>query len=1163
MWMTRAAIDHPVVATMLMAVLCVLGLASYQRLGIEQMPNTAATVLSIGVRYPGASPLAVEREIAKPLEEALNGIAGVKAIRSSSYEGDCSTVVEFGPGTDMTRATQEVRDRVAAVQANFNRDVRSPVVSRSEGDRAKPLVVLALLASDRSARELSMLAEQNVHKRLTNIDGVARVAIVGMSTREVRIDLDTKRLRAHSLTPAGVLGALQKFNADLPVGVVSDTAEATLLRVEGRVLDPQHFASLAVARDVSGGMVTLGDVGRLVEREQEPESISRVDGMRAITFNVFPQQDTNMVSTGNAVKSVVSELRQTLPPDVELKTIHAGSDFVERSLENSKRTLLEGAVLAALIVLLFLNSWRSTVVASLTLPVSVLASFIVLAAFGFTLNFMTLLALNMCIGLLIDDAIVVRENIMRYFVRGEDHRSAARKGTAEIGLAVAATTLAICAVFAPLAFVRGVVHDFFFPFGLTVVGVVLVSLLVSFTLDPMLASVWHEPRGATLERIAGVGHAIRATAALMTMLHALYERTITWTFSRRRYRVLVPPVPVFARPFDAHGTRCESSRRHWRFATLTPRGCVVWLACAAFSGALLLASRIGTEAVPQTDQAYTSLWLELPVGSSLTRVDEKMMQVERVLADIPEIQSISAQIGGDNGRNAASFGLVLVPRAERSRTQFEVEDEVRDRLSRVPGLGISVGGQSVSITILGPDPAVLDQIAADLVARIRGVRGLVDLQTAVKPGTPTIAVRLKPEAIREFGLNPTDLAVNLRAYVQGSTATWWTTPDGEQVQVVLRLGEGARQRIAQLERVPVAFAQDGTAISLSQVATMGQVESPQVIERKQLQRRQIVYGSVDAGSGRTVGEVDADIRAAMSAMVLPLGYRFDVGGAAKDEEDIRGNVGSMLGLAVVLLYMVLASLFGSFLQPIAIMASLPLSLIGVAVSLSLWGTSLNLFSLMGVIMLMGLVTKNSVLLVDFANKACRDGAPVKEALLSAGLVRMRPIVMTTAAMAFGMLPLALALGDGGELQAPMGRAIIGGIISSMLLTLIVVPVFYSYIEQWRRHFACDVGASARNAAIASSLAGVATLALLASGAYAAAATSAVIAAGAGCCACLWEAATRRNSSAWALMGLLGGPGFLLFMFLVPMPTLADTPAETARTRGVLNTDGASTGPQEH
>jgi multidrug efflux pump subunit AcrB len=1147
---TRTAIDHPVFATMVMVALCVLGLFSYQRLGVEQMPDTSAPVVSIDVRYPGASPLAVESEIAKPLEDALNGLAGVKTIRSSSYEGDCVTVAEFGLGADMTRATQEVRDRVAAVQAGFNRDVKAPVVTRFEGDNAQPVVVLALMAGDRGARELSLIADQQIRKRLTSIDGVAQVTAVGMATREVRIDLDPQRMRAFGLTPVDVSAALAKFNVDLPVGVVSDAAESTLVRVEGRMVDPRQFSGVVVARDTGGGIVTLADLGRLVEREQEPDSISRVDGRPAITFNVFRQQDANIVATGTAVKDAVDELRLALPTGVELKTLYASSDFVARSIDGVKRTLVEGAVLTAAIVLLFLNSWRSTVITALTLPVSVLASFVAIAAFGFTLNFMTLLALSLCIGLLIDDAIVVRENIVRRVDLGEDHRSAARTGTDEIGLAVTATTFAICAVFVPMAFVKGIVHKFFLPFGVTVVGAVVVSLFVSFTLDPMLSSVWREPRGATLEHTLGIGHAIRGVNRLMAMLHAFYERTITWTFSRRRYRVIVPPIPVFARPFDRRGARRHDARRHWRFATLTPRGCVVWGACATFAGALLVASQIGTETIPQTDQDYTSLWLELPVGSSLARVDEKMKQVEAILREIPEVRSVSAQIGGDNGRNAASFGLGLVPRAQRLRTQFQVEDDVRRLLRRVPGLGISVGGQSVSIAILGPDSTVLDQIASDLAARVRDVRGLVDLQTSVKPGTPTVAVRLKPDAIRELGLNPSDLAANLRAYVQGDAATWWTTPDGEQVQVLLRLPETDRQRVAQLERVPVAFAKDGTAISLSQVATVESVMSPQVIKRQQLQRRQVVYGGVDAKSGRTVGAINADIHRAMSAMVLPPGYRFDVGGAAKDEDEIRGNVGSMLGLALVFLYIVLASQFGSFLQPIAIMASLPLSLIGATVSLKLWGSSFNLFSLIGLVMLMGLVTKNAILLVDFANRARRDGARLVDALLGAGQIRMRPIVMTTAAMAFGMLPLALALGDGGELQAPMGRAIIGGLVSSTLLTLLVVPVLYSYVEQWRRFFTRDVDGRARGAAAAATLASVATLALLACGMPAAAALAAAIAACTGTLACLWQATYRGRSPAWCLLGVLGAAGFLFLAFLLPARStrLGARDGRAARTR---------------
>src|ERR1700712_4936670 len=405
MWMTRVAINNPVFATMVMVALCVLGLFSYQRLPVEQMPDVTIPIVFVSVAYPGASPGAIETEITKPLEDALNGIAGVKMIRSNSFEGRSETVVEFNLSADMTRATQDVRDKVSVVQAGFNRDVKAPFVSRFDGENSQPTVVLALMADGRSDRELSLIADQVVQKRLTSVEGVARVTPLGLVTRQVRIDLDPQRLRGFGLTPADVTAAIAKANTDQPVGLLSNATQDSIVRVEGRVLDPKQFAEVVVARNASGGVVLLGDVGKLVEREQEPDSLSRINGRSAVSFNIFKQQDANIVRTGAAIKEAAEDMRKSLPPGVDLKVIYASSDWVAQSLDGVKKTLVEGALLTIAIVFLFLHSWRSTVITGLTLPIAVIASFIAVNAFGLTLNFMTMMALSLCIGLLIDDAI--------------------------------------------------------------------------------------------------------------------------------------------------------------------------------------------------------------------------------------------------------------------------------------------------------------------------------------------------------------------------------------------------------------------------------------------------------------------------------------------------------------------------------------------------------------------------------------------------------------------------------------------------------------------------------------------------------------------------------------------------------------------------------------
>jgi multidrug efflux pump subunit AcrB len=561
---------------------------------------------------------------------------------------------------------------------------------------------------------------------------------------------------------------------------------------------------------------------------------------------------------------------------------------------------------------------------------------------------------------------------------------------------------------------------------------VLVSLFVSFTLDPMLSSVWKDPPSARMKSLPVLGHAIRATDRLLDAMHVAYEKLIRWAFSGKRY----------ARYFG-------------------PRGIILGVGVLSFAGALGLAPLVGTEFIPQTDQAFTQLSVRLPVGSSLERSSAKVAQVEQIVASFPEVRVVSTAIGGtgeglSTARNQATLNIGLTPRRERQRSQKEIEDAIRKEIVKIPGIETSVGfDRPIYVAALGDEPETLGRIATEFTEKLKKIPGIVDVDLSLKPGLPAYAVRLKPGAVRELGLTAPQIASSLRAYVNGEAATYWTTPDGQQIEVLLRLPQEQRERVEQMRSLPVAFARDGTPITLDAVATIESVSNPEVIRRQDLQRREAIFAGVE---GRPVGDVGKDVQQLAKEMQVPPGYSFDVGGATKEQEEAFAAMASAMVLAVIFIYIVLASQFGSFLQPIAIMASLPLSLIGVMLALLFWHSTLNVFSMIGLVMLMGLVTKNAILLVDFANHARKAGASVADAVLQAGLIRMRPIMMTTAAMVFGMLPLALALNDGGEIQAPMGRAIIGGVITSTLLTLVVVPVLYSFLVRERKPVAAGSAA---------------------------------------------------------------------------------------------------------
>ncbi len=1009
MWMTRVAINHPVFATMVMVALTVLGAFSYVRLGVEPMPDVSPPGVMIWVNYPGASPEQVENDLAKPIENAANTVAGVKRILSRSDEGRSLTWVEFRLDVDITRAMQEVRDKLAQIRASFPRDAKDPVVERAETENDQPVASFALMGEGRTPRELTLIADQIVQKGFERINGVGRVNLGGTVTRQVQVRVDPVKLTAYGLTVDQVVQALRTANVSVPVGTISNQTTEAIVRVDGRLGSPADFNHIVVARR-AGTPILLGQLAEVADGEAERRSLTRVDGRPAIGVWVQKAQDANIVEVGEQLKLAAAVIRKQLPPGVELKLIWAMADFVKQSVDNVKRTIVEGALLTVLIVFLFLGSWRSTVITGLTLPIAVIATFIALYAFGFTLNYMTLMALSLCIGLLIDDAIVVRENIVRHIRMGKDHYTAAREGTDEIGLAVLATTFSIVAVFVPIAFMGGIVGKFFYPFGITVVVAVLISLFVSFTLDPMLSAVWRDPpQGA--KDMPVLGRVLSVFDRWVDRWHEIYDRLLRWALGHRKTTLAI--------------------------------------AAASFLASIPIAAMVGGELMPEADQSFTSVRLTMPVGSSLEYADERVRRVEEVLKRFPEIASIDTSIGTDGAKNNARINLQLVPRAERSRPQKKIEEEIRKQVAGIPGVQLTVGfGGAIYVALLGNDQEAMNRVIADFKQKVAAIRGVTDVDITVKEGTPALSVRLKPELAAEYGITHAQIGATLRALVGGENSGYWLAPDGQNYEVITQLPRVNRTVIDDIANLNVATGRsraDGSTevVPLRSIATIERTFNPENIRRQDLQRRVALFANVE---GRPAGDAGKEVQDIVRNYELPPGLRFDVGGQIRDQQEISAAIMSALALAVIFIYIVLASQFGSFIQPVAIMASLPLAIVGVMLALLITGATMNIFSMIGIVFLMGLVTKNAILLVDFANQGQRRGLGRFEALVAAGQVRLRPILMTTGAMTFGMLPLALGLGEGAEQQAPMGRAIIGGVITSTLLTLVVVPVVYSYLD---------------------------------------------------------------------------------------------------------------------
>jgi hydrophobic/amphiphilic exporter-1 (mainly G- bacteria), HAE1 family len=1023
-FLSDLSIKRPVLATMMILALVVLGLFSYRRLNIDQFPDVEFPFLVIQTRYAGASPESVERDVTKKIEESVNTVEGVKQIQSTSTEGFSTIFVQFTLGTKVMNAQADVRAKIDAIRQDLPTDIDPPVISRANPSD-QPIFVLSVRGEGWALRDLTRLADEVVSRRIENISGVGSVTLVGGLKREIHVLLLPDRLHALGVSPDMVTRAVQRENGDVPAGRVEQGNVENLVRVAGKIAEPPDFAKIIVT--TRGGVpVRLGQLARVEDAQEEARDAAYVNGVRAVALEVRKTSGANTVAVADGIKDAMAELAGTLPQGVSLATIQDNSTWIRNSVDDVQKTLIEGAFLTVLIVFLFLNSWRSTVITGLTLPVSVVAAFLAIYAFGFTINVMTLMGLSLAIGILIDDAIVVRENIVRHVERGEDHYTAARHGTAEIGFAVMATTASVVAVFIPVAFMKGIVGRFFFPFGITVAFAVLVSLFVSFTLDPMLSSLWYDPQAEGGAPRGRVGRALERFNGSFRDLGRRYRELIAWALDHR-------------------------------LATMG-------IAAVAFVAAMSLfgLGLVGGQFMPKSDNEQTGLTIETPVGSSVEYTSAKALEIVHYLDSLPEVELTYATIGGAQQNEAVNKGQIyvkLTPKSARRRSQQQLEADLRAVLPRFQGvaarilqLGVAGGGQApIQLHLEGPELSRLQEISDRALAAIRDVPGLVDLRSSLEGRKPEFSVNVHRDLAADVGLSVGAIGDALRPVLAGAKAGTWEDETGLGHDVVVRLAPEYRRSEVDLAGIPLTTSQIDRStgapvvVPLGQVADLSLAGAPNEIDRLDLERVATIEGNYQV---RPLTDVVKDIRLRLAKLQLPPGYRFDFGGEQKDFLETVGYILEALTLAVVFVYLILASQFGSFLQPLAIMLSLPLSLVGVMLALMLTRGTFNIMSMIGVIMLMGLVTKNAILLVDFVNKARERGSDRRQALIDAGELRLRPIVMTTLAMIFGMLPTALALGAGSEFRAPMAHAVIGGLITSTLLTLVVVPVVYTYLDDF-------------------------------------------------------------------------------------------------------------------
>src|SRR5574343_209865 len=785
MWFTKVSLKNPVFATMVMLAIVVLGAFSYQRLKVDQFPEIDFPVVVVTADYPGASPEIVESEVTKKIEEGVNSIAGINALTSRSYEGSAVVIIEFELHIDGRQAAEDVREKMATVRTQFRDEVKEPRVLRFDPS-SRPVWSLAVLpdgdaATRQSAVELTTWSDQTLKKRLENVRGVGAVTLVGATKRDINIYLDPKALEAYAITPEQVAQAVRTENQDLPLGSVRSLTQDRMVQIDARMQRPEDFGRIIVARR-GGQPVRVDQIARVQDGPQEAESLALYNGERTLLLQVQKAQGENTIDVVDGLNAAVQALRKELPPGVRLETIGDSARPIRVAVNNVRQTLFEGALLTVLIVFLFLNSWRSTVITGLTLPISLIGTFMFMDMFGFTVNMITLMALSLCVGLLIDDAIVVRENIVRTVHMGKNAYDASMDGTQEIGLAVLATTLSIVAVFLPIGFMQGIIGKFFHEFGITIVAAVMISMFVSFTLDPMLSSVWHDP----------AIHAHGEHAAPVTLYDRTLGRVTNW--------------------FETATDRLADVYQQILAWSLVNKRKTVLMAIAVFVLSVVMVRFVGTEFVPKADFSETSVVFQTPIGSSLEATEAKARQVEAILSEFPEVRYTVATINTANaqGKHTTSVYVRLVDRKDRQRGVDQMSAELRERLQRVPGIVVThagtldaVGGnKQIEFSILGPDQHELERLTLQAMDKLRAIPGLVDLDSSVRPNKPTIAIKVRQESASALGLGTAQLGTSLRVLLAGQTVGNWRAPDDQTYDVNVRLAPEARDNLQDLERLP-------------------------------------------------------------------------------------------------------------------------------------------------------------------------------------------------------------------------------------------------------------------------------------------------------------------------------------------------------------------------
>src|SRR6266404_4686685 len=1052
--LAEICIRRPVFATMIVLSLVVVGSASYFKLGVDRFPSVDLPTVSVRTTLPGASPEEVESLVSQQIEEVVNTVDGIDELRSVSGQGTSIVIATFKLDRNLESAAQDVRDRVNSLGRQLPVDVTPPIVQKFDND-STPVVTISLSA-DRSLRELTELADKTVRVQLERVGGVGEVQIVGGLSRAINVWIDADRLAAYQIPIAAIRQALERQNADVPGGNVTTGKEELILRTLGRYTDPRQFEDLVVA-NVNGAPVKLRDVGRVEDGTKEQRSLARLNGTPTVTLDIRRQSGSNTVEVINGIKAVLPKVAAQLPNDVKLEVIRDQSRYIEAALHEIQKHLVLGSILASLVVLLFMRSWRSTLIAAVAIPCSVISTFGMMRALNFTLNSVTMLALVLMVGVVIDDAIVVLENIFRFIEEKRiEPKEAAREATKDIGLAVLATTLSLVVIFLPVSFMSSISGRFLYQFGITAAVAILVSLLVSFTLTPMMSS--------RLIRVADAGKGGHGSPA-----------------SSRR---------GFYRFIDAGYSRLLAFAMRHRMA-------VAVLALATIFSSVPLYRAVKQEFIPtNVDEAEFEVSVNGPEGTNLAVMNETISAMEKDILSTPGVRLVLSSVGGNflGGVNQGGAYVRIAPHEERTLSlgrlwtelkngnplkafkgnysQQDVMLEVRRRLQKYAPMRIGVrnaqsfnfgaGGRTdIDFVFRGPDLLTLSGYADDLVERSKTLGGIVDADTTLKLNKQELRVVIDRDRAADLGVDTSDIATSLRLMVGGEeqTSRFRDESVNEDYDVQLRLTEADRRDVGTISRLYVPSSRGGL-VRLDNLVKITRDTSPSRIDRLDRERQVSVRASVAPGFA-LADRIDA-VRKTVATMNIPAAYTTSVSGRARELERTFTEFIWAFILSIIFMYMILASQFESTVHPLTILLSLPLSV--PFALLSLWGTgdTLNLYSALGVLVLFGVVKKNAILQIDHMNNLRAKGMERFEAIMQGNRDRLRPILMTTLALVAGMLPLALGTGPGSEERRSIAVVVIGGQTLSLLLTLIATPVAYSLLDdlkstsRWRR-FAGAVG----------------------------------------------------------------------------------------------------------